>query len=78
MSKVQVRFIGPIRRPWPEVCRTVEIPAQCDVEDLLETIGFTTSELLRIVLMVNGSGAELSRMLADGDQVDLALLLGGG
>ena len=78
MATVTVRFTGPVRRPWPEASRTLELPAGTTVGRLLQQLGFAGHELRFVHTGVNGASAGPATELADGDTVDVLLRVGGG
>lgn len=75
---VTVRFSGPIRRPWPEASREVEIEPGWTVAQLLATLGFAPHELPYLQAARNRVAVPLSSPLSDGDDVDVLLRVGGG
>ena len=77
-AKVEVQFLGPIRRPWPERSRTVEIEGGTSVHDFLLEVGFAEKELKRIVIIYNGKRSKTSAVLNDGDSLAVGLPVGGG
>ena len=76
--KIVVSFYGPIRRPWPETSREVEAPEGTSVEGLLRSLGYEPEDLKRVAVVVNRRRRNLAAPLADGDDVRIALLAGGG
>ena len=76
--KVTVRFAGPIRRPWPEASREVEIRPGSSVAELLSTLGYARHELSYLQAAVNRLVVPPSTTLSDEDQVDVMLRVGGG
>jgi sulfur carrier protein ThiS len=75
---VTVRFSGPIRRPWPEASRSLEMSAGTTIAMLLSALGFARHELGFLQAAVNGVAAPVAAALADGDAVDVMLRVGGG
>lgn len=73
-----VRFLGPIRRPWTEASRAVDVGAGATVADLLATLGFARHELAFLQVARNGVVASLATPLCEGDEVDVMLRVGGG
>jgi sulfur carrier protein ThiS len=78
MPTVTVAFVGPIRRPWKEQSRALELAEGSDADDLLDAVGLSGSEKLRVSVLVNGERRSLSTRLTEGDRVELLLLVGGG
>lgn len=75
---VTVRFAGPIRRPWPEASREVEIGPGSSVAELLSVLGFALHERSFLQVAVNRLAVPLSTTLSQHDQVDVMLRVGGG
>ncbi len=75
---VTVRFSGPIRRPWPEATREVELEPGVTVAELLATLGFARDQLSFFHAAVYRVAVPLSTALSDEDQVDVMLRVGGG
>jgi sulfur carrier protein ThiS len=78
MPSVKISFFGPVRRPWPETSRAVEIPVGCRLGELLARLGYTDEEARRLALVVGGRRRETDFALSDGDEVRVVLLAGGG
>jgi len=76
--KVKASFFGPIRRPWPEQSREVEVEENTDVQALLESLGYQAEDLRRVAVVIAGKKVRLSQKLEDGDEVRFVLLAGGG
>jgi sulfur carrier protein ThiS len=76
--KVTASFFGPIKRPWPEQSREVEVDENTDVQRLLESLGYSPEELRRVAIVIKGKKVKLSHELKDGDDVRFVLLAGGG
>ena len=76
--KVMASFYGPIRRPWPETSREVELPEDADVGALLASLGYEPEDAKRVAVVVNGRRRKLVTPLAEGDDVRFAVLAGGG
>ena len=76
--RVKASFFGPIRRPWPEQSREVEVEENTDVQALLESLGYQTEDLRRVAMVIKGKKVKLSQKLNDGDEVRFVLLAGGG
>ena len=76
--KVKANFFGPIRRPWPEQSREVEVQAGADVKSLLESLGYRPEDMRRVAIVIKGKKVKLSHLLKEGDDVRFVLLAGGG
>lgn len=76
--KVKTSFFGPVRRPWPEQSREVEVPEGSDLGSLLGSLGYRPEDLKRVAVVVNGKRRRLSFELSQGDDVRVVLLAGGG
>jgi hypothetical protein len=75
---VTASFFGPIRRPFSEQSKAVELPEGADIQKALAVLGYRPEETRRIGILVNGKKADLSTALSDRDDVQLTLLAGGG
>jgi len=73
-----VSFFGPIKRPWPEATRQLDVDADTTVERLLVDLGYQAEDLRRVAPVVNGKKVKPSAVLNDGDEVRFVLLAGGG
>jgi len=78
MAKIKASFFGPIRRPWPEQSRELEIQAGSTILNLLEELGYSEDDMRRVATVVNGKRRPLKDELIDGDDLRLVLLAGGG
>lgn len=78
MPTVTVEYAGPIRPPRGERRLSLELPEGADVEVLMHAAGHGDHELERFGVLVNGRGASLLTKLADGDEVVMTFLAGGG
>lgn len=76
--KIDVVFVGPLRRPWPERARTLEVADGVLLSELLRSWGYSDEEASRLSCAVNGEAARLQTPLEEGDRVSVMLLLGGG
>ena len=77
--RIKTSFFGPIRRPWPEESREIEIKEGTKIQGLLLSLGFEESELRRLAVVVNGRKVSMNKELqADDDDLRVVLLAGGG
>jgi sulfur carrier protein ThiS len=76
--RIKASFFGPIRRPWPETTREIDVPAGVQVEHLLEEFGYVPEDMRRVAVVVNGKRRNLSFVLSEDDDVRFVLLAGGG
>ena len=76
--KLTLSFVGPIRRPWPEMKREIEVEGGTSLEQLLISLGYRPEDLGRVIITVNGIKKTPSAEPADGDDVCVVLLAGGG
>jgi sulfur carrier protein ThiS len=76
--KLRLSFFGPIRRPWPEASREVEIEAGSTLEQVLVCLGYQAEDLKRVALVVNGKKRPGATELQADDDVRVVLLAGGG
>jgi len=76
--QLTVSFFGPIKRPWPEATRELDLEAGTTVEGLLTSLGYKPEDMRRVAVVVNGQKQKASTCLQDGDDVRFVLLAGGG
>jgi len=76
--KVSVSFFGPIKKPWPETTRVIELDEHTNLQSMLEALGYTPEDLSRVALVVNGKRVAPKQQLHDQDVVRVVLLAGGG
>ncbi len=76
--KVKASFFGPIKRPWPEQSRQLEVGEGCTVEQLLSGLGYSPQDMRRVAVVRNGKRASLGTGLEEGDDLRFVLLAGGG
>ena len=75
---IQVEFTGPMRRPWPERSRALEVGEGMLLAELLRSFGYSEDEAKVLSCSINGATVRLRAPLHDGDRVLVTLLLGGG
>lgn len=76
---VEVRLYATLRRYAPVSSAgvlSVEVPADCTVTELLNTIGIDLAEVH--IIMINGVSSILSSILQEGDRLGLFPAVGGG
>ncbi|TWH48017.1 MoaD/ThiS family protein [Sporomusa sp. KB1] len=76
---VEVRLYATLRRytpTRPNGVITVEVPAGITVLDLVKKIEVDPTEIH--LIMINGIGCELEKIICDGDRVGLFPPVGGG
>lgn len=78
MPSVTASFFGPIKRPWPEYSRQVEVSRGSDIAALLAGLGYGPEDMRRIAVVRNGRRVGLDARIADGDDIRFVLLAGGG
>ena len=76
--QVQVEFVGPVRRPWPQRRGDAPIEVGATVASLLAQLGFAPAEARFLSVLVNGARVAATTPLAAGDHVVVALMVGGG
>ena len=76
--KVIASFYGPIKRPWPEQSREIEVPDGADVRALLESLGYVPEDMRRVAMVIDGKKVRLSTQIQPGDDIRFVLLAGGG
>jgi hypothetical protein len=75
---IDVEFIGPMKRPWPERARSVEVADGALLADVLRSFGYRDDEATHLSCSVNGVAARAKTELHAGDRLSVTLLLGGG
>jgi sulfur carrier protein ThiS len=78
MPRVQVELVGPMRRPWPESSRDLDLAVGTTVGDLLASLGYPPPQAAHLVVRVNGVKVRPGTVLGDGDRVTVILVVGGG
>lgn len=78
MSQVSVEFVGPVRRPWREQKRDLEIEDGTNVAALVERLGYSESDGRHLTVLVNTVKVKSSTVLSDGDEVVVTMIVGGG
>lgn len=76
--KIEVVFVGPMRRPWPERARSLEVADGVLLSELLRAWGYSDEEASRLSCAINGEAARPQSRLKEGDRLSVMLLLGGG
>lgn len=76
--RVELEFVGAIRRPWPEQKRSLEVPAGSTIGGLLADLGYAEHEVRYLVMHVNGTKTKRAATLNDGDHLTVMLIIGGG
>ncbi len=76
--KVNVEFVGAVRRPWPEQQREVEVGDGSTVGDLLGELGYERKEQRYLTTLLEDQRVKPSRELSDGDHLVVMLVIGGG
>jgi len=76
--RVKTSFYGPIKRPWPEQSREVEVPDGADVRALLESLGYAPEDMRRVAMVIGGKKVRQDAKLQPGDDIRFVLLAGGG
>jgi sulfur carrier protein ThiS len=78
MIKIKTSFFGPLRRPWPEQSRELEIEDGLDVGGLMTSLGYSPEDSKRVAVVINGNRSLPATRLKAGDDVRFVLLAGGG
>ena len=76
---LQVRLYATLRRYQPSIAKgilTIDMPAASSVAEVVKHLAIDPAEIH--IVMVNGIGSELDRILVDDDRVGLFPALGGG
>ena len=75
---IQVEFFGPIKRPWSEHRRKIQVKRGSTVSMVMRGLGYSSEHLRTLVFTINGSRVNLEQVLTDNDELTLVLLAGGG
>lgn len=78
MAQVSVEFVGPVRRPWREQRRDVEIGDGTTVASLVEQLGYSDADRRHLTVLVNSEKVPSSTILSDGDTIVVTMIVGGG
>ena len=76
--KLEIEFMGPIRRPWPEQMREIEVPDGTKVKGLLSALGFSETEASSINVLRDGLRLRAFNLLIDGERLVLMVPAGVG
>ncbi len=76
--EITVSFFGPVRRPWPESSRQLEVSEGSTIQFLMEVLGFEASDLKRMAAVIGGKRRPPSALLKNGDHLQFVLMAGGG
>ncbi len=76
--KIKASFFGPIKRPWPEQTREVEIEEQTTIRVLLESFGYKVEDMRRVAVVINGKKQAWDTVLQENDDLRFVLMAGGG
>lgn len=78
MPRVDVEFVGPVRRPWREHRRAIDLPGGASVAGLISDLGYSENEREHVAVLINEKRAKPSRLLQEGDSVVVTVIVGGG
>ena len=76
--RVTVEFVGPMRRPWPERRRQIEVVESSSIAELLRSLGYGDEEARHFSFLVAGGKASLDTVLQPDTRVSVLLMVGGG
>lgn len=76
--KIKASFFGPIKRPWPEQTREVEIEEKTTIRALLESFGYKVEDMRRVAVVINGKKQAWDTVLRENDDLRFVLMAGGG
>ena len=76
--KIKASFFGPIKRPWPEQTREVEIEEKTTIRVLLESFGYKVEDMRRVAVVINGRKQAWETVLQENDDLRFVLMAGGG
>ncbi len=76
--KVEVKFTGPIRRPWPEASRILEVEEGLSVQELLSLLGFEEEEGRFVTVLLDGLALRHHRQVPENVTLILMVPAGGG
>lgn len=78
MSSLNVRFVGPVRRPGPQRVMEVDRAGLVSVGDLLERLGYSAEERRGLHVIAEGSRRSHEDPLDDVTSVEILVAIGGG
>jgi len=78
VMEIKVSFFGPIKRPWPEQSRKIEVEEGINIRKLLHILGYGESDIRRVATVINGKKVSLGTQIQAGADVRFVLLAGGG
>ncbi|MBI5507624.1 MAG: MoaD/ThiS family protein [Deltaproteobacteria bacterium] len=73
-----VEFVGPMRRPWKERRRLLEVDGGSTVDRVVASLGYDARERKHFAFLVNGVKARPDEPLAADDLLAVLLMVGGG
>lgn len=75
---LNVRFVGPVRRPG--AAREIEVDPRDlqTVGDLLEYLGYGADECGALHVLVDGTRRQLDAPIADANSIEILVAIGGG
>ena len=76
--KVEIKFTGPIRRPWPEPSRILELEEGISIVELLSLLGFEEEEGRFVTVLLDGQALRHYRKVPEGATLILMVPAGGG
>ncbi len=76
--EIEVEFFGPIKRPWVEHRRKIQVEQGSTVAMVMAGLGYSSAQLRMVALSINGQRVGKNHELTDKDELTLVLLAGGG
>ncbi len=77
--RIHVVFYGPIRRPWPDAERDLEVPDGLTVRGLLlRELGYTEQEASFIIVLLGTERLRMYTVLQEGQTLGIMVPTGGG
>lgn len=76
--RVKVELMPHLRRSRKETTFGLELPEDTTVETMLAKLGFKEEEMQHLRIFANNKAAPLDKMLKDGDDIWVGVVVGGG
>ncbi len=76
--EIEIEFFGPIKRPWVEHRRRIQVAQGSCVASVMGELGYDIEQLRMVALTINGQKVSPGHVLMDNDELTVVLLAGGG
>lgn len=76
--RVKVELMPGLRRLRKEKNFDLDLPDDATIETLLTEVGFNEDEMRHLRIFVNNKEARLDKVLKDGDEIWVGVIMGGG